>query len=134
MTVRIATIIAFGRYSLTVDQADMKLARALAMKSAETLHDGVLKYTIDPQGFAALCQKVIDFAAASTEMYQPPGSNISCNFISVRDLKRKSTVLMGKGGDLDAVLKHLSEAERLRYVVRQNPKGGQPSPGYVLCE
>ena len=132
MTVRIATIIAFGRYSLTVDQADMKLARALAMKSAETLHEGVLKYTIDPQGFAALCQKVIDFAAASPEKYQL--GNVSFNFISIRDLKRKSTVLMGKGGDLDAVLKHLSEAERLRYVVRQNPKGGQPSPGYVLCE
>jgi hypothetical protein len=134
MTVRIATIIAFGRYSLTVDQADMKWARALALKSAETLHEGVLKYTIDPQGFAALCQKVIDFAAASPEKHQLPGSNVSFNFISIRELKRKSTVLMGKGGDLDAVTKHLCEAERLRYVVKQNPKGGQPSPGYLLCE
>jgi hypothetical protein len=134
MTVRIATIVAFGRYSPTVDELDMKLARALAMKSAETLHDGVLKYTVDPQGFAALCQKVIDFAAASSEKHQPSESSVSLNFISIRDLKRKSTVLMGKGGDLDAVTKHLCEAERLRFVIRQNPKGGQPSPGYVLCE
>ena len=52
MTIRLATIIAFGRYSRTVDQLDMQLARELARESAETLHEGVLKYTEDPQSFA----------------------------------------------------------------------------------
>jgi hypothetical protein len=123
MMIRIATIVAFGRYSLTVDKADMEWARALALKSAETLYDGVLKYTVDPQGFAALCVKVTDLAAASSD-----------KFISTRDLKRRCTTLIAKGGDLDVAIKHLVQAERLRPETRQNPKGGKPSPGYVLCE
>jgi hypothetical protein len=123
MTVRIATIVAFGRYSTTVDELDMKLARALVLESAESLHEDVLKYTVDPQGFASLCQKIMDLATESDD-----------KFISCRDLKRRCRTLLGKVGDIDGAIKHLIDEERLRKVVRQNPKGGQPSPGYVLCD
>jgi hypothetical protein len=122
MTIRIATIVAFGRHSLTVDQADMKWARALALKSAETLYDGVCRYTVDPQGFAALCNKVVELAASND------------GWITTRDLKRRFTTLIAKGGDLDAALKHLVEAERIRVEVRQNPRGGKPSQGYALLK
>jgi hypothetical protein len=40
MTIHLATIIAFGRYSGTVDQLDMQLARELARESAETCTKG----------------------------------------------------------------------------------------------
>jgi predicted DNA-binding protein len=123
MMVRIATIIAFGRYSTTVDELDMKFARALALQSAESLHEDALKYMVDPQGFASLCQKILERTTARKD-----------KFISFRDLKRECRILINKPGDLDAALKHLVEEERLRQVVRQNPKGGKPSPGYALCE
>jgi hypothetical protein len=122
MTIRIATIVAFGRHSTTIDQADMKWAAALTMKSAETLYEGVLRYTVDPQGFAGLCDKILEQAKAHG------------GWISLRDLKRRCTTLIGKGGDLDAALKHLRDAERIRLEVRQNARGGPASEGYRLLE
>lgn len=123
MTIRIATIVAFGRGSLVVEETDMKWARALTLKSAETLHEGVLKYTVDPQGFAGLCQKILELAAEDD------------GWISRRDLKRRCTTLIAKASDLDLAIKHLIEAERIREVTRPpGPKGGRPSVGYELCD
>ena len=122
MTIRIATIVAFSRGSHVVEETDMKWARALTLKSAETLHEGVLKYTVDPQGFAGLCQKILELAAEDN------------GWISRRDLKRRCTTLIAKASDLDLAIKHLIEAERIRGVTRPpGPKGGRPSDGYELC-
>jgi hypothetical protein len=123
MTVRLATIVAFGRGSLIVEQTDMEWARALALKSAETLHEGVLKYTVDPQDFAGLCQKIQELTAANN------------GWISRRDLKRRCITLIVKASDLDSAINYLIEAERLRRDDQPpGPKGGRPSPGYALCE
>ena len=122
MTVRIATIVAYGRFSPTVDELDMLWARDWALKSAQTMHEGVLKYTVDPQDFAGLCQKILDLAAEGG------------GWISRRDLKRRCTTLIAKGSDLDFAIKHLVEAERIRELERQpGSKGGRPSKGYELC-
>jgi hypothetical protein len=120
---RCATIMAFGRYSRTVDQLDMEWARALALKSAETLHEGVLKYTEDPQSFAGLCQKIKELVTANGD------------WVSRRDLKRRCTNLINDAREVDRALTHLIEGGELREEEKPaGPKGGRPSPGYALCE
>jgi hypothetical protein len=122
MVIRFATIVAFGRHSLTVDRADMEWARALVMESAESLHRDVLKYTVDMQDFPGLCQRIMELATPH-------------RWISARDLKRGCQNYLKKGGDLDGAIKHLVEAERLVWEVRGGgPKGGRSSPGYALCD
>jgi hypothetical protein len=122
MTIRFATIVAFGRHSMTVDRADMEWARALVMESAEGLHRDVLKYTVDMQDFPGLCQRIMELATPD-------------RWISDRDLNRGCQNYLKKGADLDAALKHLVNAERLRREVRGGgPKGGRSSPGFALCD
>jgi hypothetical protein len=109
ITIRIATIIAFGRGSLTVDQTDMEWARALTLESAESLHRDVLKYTVDMQDFPGLCQKILKLIAANG------------GWMSKRDLRRGCQNLLKKGGDLDAAIEYLKGAERIR---DENPIDG----------
>jgi hypothetical protein len=116
LTVRIATIVAFGRGSHTVDLPDMQWARALVLGSAETLYAGVKKYTVDPQDFAGLCQRIHD-------LLDEYGGRIT-----KRELKRRCTNYIRKGTDLDGALKHLQEAELIRERVETT--GGRPSTIY----
>jgi hypothetical protein len=118
--IRIANIEAFGRYSPTVDQADMEWASALAMESGETLHHDVLKYTIDLQDLPGLCQKILELVTANG------------GWMGRRDLRRGCQNLPKKGGDLDGAIGFLMRAERIKEEER--PTGGRPSPGYALCE
>jgi hypothetical protein len=120
ITIRIATIIAFGRGSLTVDQIDMEWARALTLESAESLHRDVLKYTVDLQDFPGLCQKILKLAGAND------------GWISTRDLRRGCQNFLKKGQNFGDAITYLIQAERLRSETR--PTGGRPSPGYAVCE
>jgi hypothetical protein len=122
MTIRFATIVAFGRHSLTVDRGDMEWASRLVMESAEALHRDVLKYTVDMQDFPGVCQRILELAAPH-------------RWISTRDLNRGCLNYLKKGADLGAALDFLVKAERLRVEVRGGgPKGGRPSSGYALCD
>jgi hypothetical protein len=122
MTIRFATIVAFGRHSLTVDRADMEWARALVLESAEGLYRDVLKYTVDMQDFPGVCQRILELATPH-------------RWISTRDLNRGCLNYLKKGTDLGAALDYLVKAERLRVEVRGGgPKGGRPSSGYALCD
>jgi hypothetical protein len=120
ISIRIATIIAFGRGSLTVDQIDMEWARALTLESAESLHRDVLKYTVDLQDFPGLCQKILKLAGANG------------GWISKRDVRRGCQNFLKRGQDLDGAISYLIQAERLRLENRST--GGRPSPGYAICE
>jgi hypothetical protein len=123
MTIRIATEIAFGRYSPTVDQTDMEWARAWCLESAEGLHRDVLKYGVEPLDFPALCQKILKLAAAE-------GGRIT-----KRDLSRRCLNSLVKAKDLQDAIDYLIKAELLRADNRPaGPKGGRPSDGYALCE
>jgi hypothetical protein len=96
ITVRTASIIAFGRRSQSVDALDMALAKALVLESTETLYAGVRKYTRDLQDFAGLCQRVEDMLKAS------PGKTVT-----MRDIKRKFTTQIKRGTDIEQVMQHL---------------------------
>jgi hypothetical protein len=114
ITVRVATNVAFGRGSRTVDALDMEWAKALVLQSAETLYEGVKKYTVDPQDFAGLCQRIEDFAKAAPD-----------KTVHLRDIKRKFTTLIKRGTDLKQVLAHLEEAECIKHWCET--KGGRPA-------
>ncbi len=123
MTVRLATNVAYGRFSPTVDELDMLWARAWALRSAQTMHEGVLKHSVDPLGHAALCRKVIEWITEAG------------GWISKRDLYRKAKRLISKGGDIKAAIEYLKDSEEIREEPRTaGVKGGRPSPGYALCD
>jgi hypothetical protein len=112
IAVRVATIAAGGRGSRTVDVADFKWAKALALAGAETLYNGVKEHSYDPQDFAGLCQRVEDYLKASPDKIQ-----------TMRDINRKFTNSMKRGTDLEQVLKHLEAAEQIKRYVRYPPIG-----------
>lgn len=118
-TVRIASIVAFGRGSLIVEQTDMEWARAWALRSAQTMHENVLKYFEEPKTHSALCEEVLSLVRAS------PGG-----FISHRDVSRACRKYKSKGGDLDAAVKQLIDEEQIEEMTR--PTAGRSSKGYRL--
>jgi hypothetical protein len=120
LTVRVATIVAFGRSSRTVDEPDMVWARALVLESAETLYAGVRKYTVDPQDFAGLCQRILDLLEQSAGR------------ITKRELNRRCTNYIRRGTDLEGALKHLKEAELIRESTPST--GGRPSTIFEKLE
>ena len=63
MTVQLASIVAFGRGSRTVDERDMLWARALTMRSAKDMYEAVLKYMEDPKSHNAMCQEILEMLA-----------------------------------------------------------------------
>jgi hypothetical protein len=129
MTVRLATIVAFGRGSRTVDKVDMEWARALVKESTEGLHRDVLKYSINMQDFPGLCQRILELAYANF-------AKTKDRFIKRRLISRGCTNFLKKGADLKAALDHLVAAERLEFACRpaKGDKGGRSSDGYVLLE
>ena len=119
MTVRLASIVAFGRGSRTVDEPDMLWARAITMRSAQDMYEAVLKHMEDPKSHNAMCQEILDMLAES-----PDG------FVSQRDIARKTRKYKAKGGDLKAALDQLKAEERIEFDIRKT--AGRSSYGYRL--
>ena len=120
MTVRLASIVAFGRGSRTVDEPDMLWARAIAMRSARDMYEAVLKHMEDPKSHNAMCQEILEMLAES-----PDGG-----FVSQRDIARKTRKYKTKGGDLIAALEQLKAEERIEFEIRKT--AGRSSSGYRL--
>jgi hypothetical protein len=119
MTVRLASIVAFGRGSRTVDEPDMLWARAIAMRSAQDMYEAVLKHMEDPKSHSAMCQEILDMFAES-----PDG------FVSKRDIARRTRKYKVKGRDLNDALDQLIAEERIEAVTRKT--AGRSSFGYRL--
>jgi hypothetical protein len=119
MTVRLASIVAFGRGSRTVDEPDMLWACALAMRSAQDMYEAVLKHMEDPKSHNAMCQEILELFTES-----PDG------FVSERNIFRKMRPYKLKGDDLKHALNQLIKEERIKAERRQT--GGRPSDGYRL--
>jgi hypothetical protein len=128
MVIRVATIVAFGRHSRTVDRLDMEWARALVMESAEGLYRDVLKYTVDIQHFPGICKRVLQLAFANFRETKD-------TFIRNRDLARGCQNYIKKGNELEDAVKFLCVAEKLREFTRlpaPGSKGGRTSRGFYL--
>jgi hypothetical protein len=115
--IRLATIVAPLRGSRTVDVADMEWAHALALESAESMHAGFVKYSIDPLAFAGLVQRGKDMLRAAPD---------KC--MTMRDFKRKIERHLRSKRDLDELLKYFEEAEYIACRLKDpTKKGGRPS-------
>src|SRR5262245_40083610 len=121
MTVRLASIVAFGRGSRTGDEPDMFWARAITMRSAQDMYEAVLKHMEDPKSHNAMCQEILNMLAES-----PDG------FVSQRDIARKTRKYKANGGDLKAALDQLTEEERIVFELRTT--AGRSSSGYRLLQ
>jgi hypothetical protein len=119
MTVRLASIVAYGRGSRTVDELDMLWARAVAMRSAQDMYEAVLRHMEDPKSHSAMCQAILDMFADS-----PDG------FISHRDIARKTRKYKVRGDDLKHALGQLILEERIEGDSRKT--AGRSSLGYRL--
>jgi hypothetical protein len=115
--IRLATIVAVGRGSRTVDVPDIEWAHALALESADSMHAGFVKYSTDPLAFAALVQQGKDLLRAAPN-----------RCMTERDFKRKIERHLKSKRDLDDLLNYFDEAE---YIDKQKKpstkKGGRPS-------
>jgi hypothetical protein len=113
ITVRVASVIAFGRFSRAVEVADMLLAEAIVLQSAEILYAGVLEYAEEKLSLNKLCKKIVGWVRAAG------GS------MTVRDVMRKARPLIAKGGDPEGTIEYLVDSGELRR--RKASTGGRPS-------
>jgi hypothetical protein len=116
MIVRIATIAAYGRFSRTVDEADMEWAKALVMKSARTLHAGYLKYREEPLSLNRLCIQITDWLEAEKD---------GC--LTKNEVARRARPLIRKGLDLKDAIHQLEQEEERIKVEWNRQTGGRPS-------
>jgi hypothetical protein len=112
MAVRLATIRAGGRRSVTVDKADMEWGRDLAMASADMLIAGVQEHMVPP-GLDGLCAKITDFLG------RRGGS------ASYRDVFRSVRRGVKRARDLDDAISYLTVEERIKF---EAPKDGRSGP------
>jgi hypothetical protein len=133
ITVRFATIVAFGRFSRVVEKPDMEWARAVTLKSAEALYKGFKEHTVDVLNFNALCHQIV--AVIATEEERQVAEGMELRRITEWKLRDACQRLIAKGGDFDAALKWLVQAQKIE--VANNPttaRGGRPSNGWRLIK
>jgi hypothetical protein len=98
---RIASVIAFGRFSRVVEREDILLAAAIAMQSAEILYAGVLEYREEELSLNSLCKRIVEWLrAAGGSMTQ-------------RDVLRRARPFVRKGFDPEDAIKYLIASEEV---------------------
>src|SRR6516162_763362 len=113
-TVRIATIVAAGCLSKTVNRDHMEWARQLVMKSDETLLAGVQEYMEEEKlEFGELCREII------RRVKREGGS------MSRRDVGRSFQNNLRFGPELRRAIDHLVDTEQL--IEWKEETGGRPS-------
>jgi hypothetical protein len=116
---RLATIVAVGRGSPTVDLEDITWAVALSERSFEAAAGGIVKYMIEYFEFPKFCTEV-------GEAIQAAGG-----FMSDRELFRKFGRRMRFGNELEKALFQLVREERIERATRTPPYGGHAATGYA---
>jgi hypothetical protein len=116
--VRVATILAVGRGSMTVEAADMSWARAFTMWATHRMAEGAGLYIADSD----------NQAMANDVKRALKGNGRVSRSVLLRALGHKY-----KAKELDGVLNSLAEAEEIS-IERgaTTPKGGQPPRWYTL--
>src|SRR5262249_49122658 len=117
--VRVATIVAAGRFAKVVSREDIEWARAWVRQSDETLLAGVNEYMEEEKlEFSELCREIIRRI------------RLAGGAMSKRDLGRSFQNNVRFARDLQSALDHLAETEQLIYQKRDT--GGRPSVWYAL--
>ena len=115
--VRLATIVAAGRGSPTIDREDILWAIAVSERSFEATCGGVERYMREYFEFPKFCDTVGEAIRLS-------------GWISERDLYRRFGRNMRWGNELVRALAHLEKAERITESPHAPRSGGPTSKGY----
>jgi hypothetical protein len=119
MSLRIATIIAAGRFSETVDGRDMMIGRDLASSSAELMIAGARDYMAESENQAMANRIVRTLRDHGGRMTR------SALLLALRHV-------MG-ARDLNSLIDQMVEAERIKMAKGQTSKaGGRPTISYLL--
>ena len=118
--IRLATIIAVGRGSVTVELDDMRWGLALAQQAYEAIVGGVRKYMIEYLQFPKFCLTL-------TEAYKSRG------WIWDRDLHRDFGHHQRYGMELERAKSALIKQGVIRFAKRYPPTGGQYRNGHEWC-
>jgi hypothetical protein len=119
---RLATIVAVGRGSKTVDREDIEWALALAERSFEAAVGGIDKYMREYFEFPKFCTQVLE------------AIRVAGGWMSKRDLSRKFGRNMRWGNELDRAVAQLIAEERVAPASRSPRSGGHTAEGYGLSE
>lgn len=118
--IRVATIVAAGRFSATVDYEDMEIGKTLALQSAEAMIRGAKDHMAETDTEASHNRIVRAIKAAGGRM-------------SKRDVLRMMRHL--KSRELDELIKSMIASEILIEALKEpTTAGGRPSVSYVLIE
>jgi hypothetical protein len=121
---RLATIVAVGRGSPTVDVEDIEWGIALAELALDTLVSDIGKYMTEYVEFPRFCSMVWDEVWLKTAS-EPP------HWMSVRGLNRRFNRSLKYGTELDRALIQLVKEERLHKVSGRQGARGPLTDGYV---
>jgi hypothetical protein len=117
---RLATIVAIGRGSPTVDRKDIEWAIKFAEHSIETALSDIDKYMQDYLAFPKMCAEVIAKIEGSAD------------FRSEYNLKRDFRNKMKTGFELDTVIKHLKGERRIIEACKVEGGRGAAVKGYAI--
>jgi hypothetical protein len=116
---RLATIVAIGRASPTVDKEDIDWAIALASQSVDAACGGVAKYMRENFEFPKFCDKVLEFIASEG------------GWAAKREIERKFRTNARNGFEIKNALEQLKREERI--VERSRSAARGPSAqGYQI--
>lgn len=131
-SVRLATNMAVGRGSATVDREDITWAIAWAERSFNAAVGGVRKYMRQYFEFPQFCDRVFEFIRTSHETVSRAGATLP--FRSTYILKREFRGSQKLGGfQLDNVIDQLV-GERRIFACGRPAARGPSSPGYAIEE
>jgi hypothetical protein len=109
--VRLATIVAVGRGSPTVDVEDIGWAIVMARQSLDAACGGVAKYMREHYDFPKLCDQVLGYIVAEG------------GWASRRDIERKFRGNLRNGFDMPNVIKQLLLEKRIEVASRAGLRG-----------
>ena len=122
--VRLATIVAVGRGSASVDVEDIEWGIKLAELSLDTLASDISRYITEYVEFPQLCSKVWE-EVWSRGASRPP------HWISNRDLERRFARALKYGNELIRVKDQLRREERLKSCRGRRGDSGPETDGWL---
>jgi hypothetical protein len=113
MTVRLGSLVAFGRFDPVGEVEDMLWGRAWALQSAKTLYDGFTKYSEETLSLNELCRKIVEWLGAAEG-----------GWMLRRDINRAARPWIRRGADVEDALKYLEDSGEIKLEVKTS-RGSQ---------
>jgi hypothetical protein len=118
--VRIATNIARGRWSPTVDREDIELAIALAERSIEAAAGGIERYMREYFDFPKRCERILEKILAHDGFRSEPALR--------RDFRNNLKAI----ADFDSAIHQLTKEHRIEFGIRKGARGPEAEGWFAI--